>query len=228
MLGCGVDFTSFEHIGEWNRTSKRRNRQHSANENDPSYGMKGEALAGISALSHMEIFSKPQQCTASSGTAYLKYFHTDKISEVTIATNVQQQMQHPSHSTTVSVYDLFYNLPVRKRVMRGEAEVSSIRDFVQNMSILHHSISWTIRCGRLGGSSSSGVGGASSKPKTSVLLHLPSQASVAKRFIGFHGLQNMLNMQVINSSLFLSPTAVLIKISVRALCIFYVYCQHIS
>lgn len=200
MLGRGVDLANFEAIGEWNRTSKTDNQLHPllcSNERDPSYGMKGEALAAIRALACLKIESKPQLATISD-TVFTKQFNGHKAAaQVATANSSQHSILHnQDHGTVVSVYDLFRNLPVRRKVVRAEVEVSYIKEFIQNMSILHHSISWTLSTGRLVSHNGSIGAPSSSAGQQCVLLRLPGQVSVAKRFIGFHGLQNMLNMQV--------------------------------
>ena len=96
--------------------------------------------------------------------------------------------------------NLFHNLPVRRRSIRKEAELSSIREYVQHMSVLHHSVHWSLslQLPNSSSSSSSVVVGRSSQlhmtslprvssSSSSCLLDLVAQGSVVDRLTSIHG-----------------------------------------
>lgn len=82
--------------------------------------------------------------------------------------------------TTVSVDGLFYNLAVRLKALRSDVEMNHVKEFMQRMSVLHHSIQMTLI--------------DALRKKT--VFRVKSQSSVSKRFISLHGLKLYLQLQV--------------------------------
>jgi DNA mismatch repair ATPase MutL len=96
----------------------------------------------------------------------------------------------------VKVLNLFHNLPVRRCSTRKEAELSSIREYVQHMSVLHHSVHWSLQLLCPPHSSSSILGRSSQlhiaapirrSSSSSCLLDLVAQGSVIDRLTAIHG-----------------------------------------
>ena len=91
--------------------------------------------------------------------------------------------------------NLFHNLPVRRCSTRKEAELSSIREYIQHMSVLHHSVHWSLQLLCSTNSSSSILGRSSQLhiaapirgSSSSCLLDLVAQDSVVDRLTAIHG-----------------------------------------
>uniref|UniRef100_A0ACB8G572 DNA mismatch repair protein n=1 Tax=Sphaerodactylus townsendi TaxID=933632 RepID=A0ACB8G572_9SAUR len=88
-------------------------------ENLTCYGFRGEALASIASMaSIVEIASK----TNKTAKTFLKLFHNGKGLEVSEA-----ELNRPTAGTTVTVYSLFHQLPVRRRCMDSILEFERVR-----------------------------------------------------------------------------------------------------
>ena len=164
---------------------------------DGSSGMKGEALASIRQLLYLEIQSK--QANGEIVTKKLDHNAPAQLLRSAVSESSRQGGRWSnSHRTLVKVSSLFYNLPVRRKVMRPDVEINHLKEFVQHMSVLHHNISWTLTSCDLSPPSGSNTIPATSSAK--VLLRLGSQVSVAKRFLSLHGVESMLNLQEVSHS----------------------------
>jgi len=96
-------------------------------------GFRGEALAAISAVSHVDIFSR------ETGAAMGAALHLDGgvPAEVT-------ETGCPE-GTTICVRDLFYNTPARMKFMKKDtAEASAITGIVQHLSLSHPDVSFKL------------------------------------------------------------------------------------
>ena len=188
-------------MAEWNRTSKQNSALHHSENgeafDDSTYGMKGEALVSLRHLSNMLIESrmKNSDSAAHENLICIKNMqHNCRVECYTVNVTDRSRLSarwNQTHSTGVCIYNLFHNLPVRRKAMKADTERSLIKEFIHHMSVLHHNISWTLSECNL-----------SSKTQVisteTVLLRLPSQVSVAKRFLHLHGVENMVNMQEIS------------------------------
>uniref|UniRef100_UPI00398EB992 DNA mismatch repair protein Mlh3-like n=1 Tax=Pristiophorus japonicus TaxID=55135 RepID=UPI00398EB992 len=104
----------------------------------PGPGGRGEALASIAHLSGLlEIVSRPQR---GSGQTWVKLFRNGQARPV-----YEARTARPSPGTTVTVCNLFYRLPVRRRRLGRPLEWEQIRHRVQALSLLHPSVSFTVR-----------------------------------------------------------------------------------
>lgn len=160
--GDGITEESFHRLGQWHETSKFIDTS--------SYGFKGEALAAISMIANVEITSKSRM-----------------LPRKTYAVNINQgnYLSLPvcdrlSQGTTVKVTGIFESLPVRQISSRISIELNRIKEFVQKMSMLHHSISWLLV--------DSGMisTGTLSPIRRRMLYQSSSQPSVASQFIRCH------------------------------------------
>lgn len=96
-------------------------------------GFRGEALAAISAVSHVDIFSR------ETGAAMGAVLHLDGgvPAEVT-------ETGCPE-GTTICVRDLFYNTPARMKFMKKDtAEAAAITGIVQHLSLSHADVSFKL------------------------------------------------------------------------------------
>lgn len=96
-------------------------------------GFRGEALAAISAVSHVDIFSR--ELGALTGAT----LHLDGG----VPTGVTEA--GCPEGTTICVRDLFYNTPARMKFMKKDtAEASAISGIVQHLSLSHPDISFKL------------------------------------------------------------------------------------
>ena len=96
-------------------------------------GFRGEALAAISAVSHVDIFSR------ETGAAMGAVLHLDGgvPAEVT-------ETGCPE-GTTICVRELFYNTPARMKFMKKDtAEAAAITGIVQHLSLSHADVSFKL------------------------------------------------------------------------------------
>lgn len=88
-----------------------------------SLGFRGEALASISSVSQFTIRSKPK----SQAFGAEIYIDSDR--------QYQQQSAHPD-GTTIEVKELFYNVPVRRKFLKGiKTEFSHIEAVVKRVAL---------------------------------------------------------------------------------------------
>ncbi|XP_060614362.2 DNA mismatch repair protein Mlh3 isoform X1 [Anolis sagrei] len=133
--GCGMGREDISKIGNRYFTSKCSSLEDL--ENLRFYGFRGEALASIANIaSILEISSK----TRKTAMSFLKMFHNGKGLEVS-----ETEMNRPCAGTTVTVYNLFYNLPVRKKCMNSILELERMRHKIEAISLIHPSISFSLR-----------------------------------------------------------------------------------
>lgn len=127
--GIGSDDLEFS-IGELNCTSKSVHGH---------YGMKGQALASLRQLSTaLQIFSKPR--TKNSMVMFKRMSSTN----VEMSQLPASAMPYFTQGTIVRVEGLFNPFPVRKHAVRGSLEIMLTQEFINNMSVLHHRISWSL------------------------------------------------------------------------------------
>ncbi len=99
-----------------------------------SFGFRGEALASIGAVSRLEILSRPHAVETASKV----------ISDFGKIEDVQPSAGNPG--TTVSVGDLFENVPARLKFMKSEsAEGSQIRSVVKASAMSHPEVGFRLR-----------------------------------------------------------------------------------
>lgn len=98
-----------------------------------TFGFRGEALASIAAVSHMTITTR-----TSPATAGIKLTIADGkiVSEEVVACNI---------GTTITIDDLFYNLPARKKFLKKEeTEWNAIYHIFQAICLAHYDRSFTL------------------------------------------------------------------------------------
>ena len=102
-------------------------------ENIHSLGFRGEALASIGSVSRMSLSS----CVADSDEAWQIDCASDELSVNATA--------HPP-GTSISVSDLFYNTPARRKFMRTEkTEFRHIDEVVRRMALSHFDVGFTFK-----------------------------------------------------------------------------------
>ena len=134
--GCGIDPQDLPLAFQKHATSKIRGAADL--ENIATLGFRGEALASIASVS-----ASVEVKTKTKGSLSGTYQRTEggKIVET-------KEVGSPV-GTTITVWDLFYNVPARKKHLKGvEAETVHITDMVTEMAIIHHDISFELFSGK--------------------------------------------------------------------------------
>ncbi|XP_069714677.1 DNA mismatch repair protein Mlh3 isoform X2 [Phaenicophaeus curvirostris] len=133
-------------------------------ENLMFYGFRGEAVASIANMaSIVEISSK----TSKTAKTFVKIFHNGQALEV-----CEAELSRPSGGTTVTVCNLFHQLPVRRKCMDPVLEFERVRQKVEAISLMHPSVSLSLR----------------NDATCSMVLRLPKTRDVYSRFCQIYGL----------------------------------------
>jgi DNA mismatch repair protein MLH3 len=106
-------------------------------ENLHYYGYRGEALASLRDItSVLEINSRSQ----SSTQTYCKIFQQGKSIQISDST-----IPRSSAGTTITVYDLFYNLPVRKKCCNPSLDLEKVRQKIEGIALIKPAVSFSLR-----------------------------------------------------------------------------------
>lgn len=129
--GCGIAREELPTAFLRHATSKLRTEQDLAAIG--TLGFRGEALAAVAAVSHVEITSRAKN---ASGGAALK-LDAGKPGSVTDAAC--------GGGTVISVRDLFYNTPARLKFMKKDsAEAAAVHTVVQHLALSHPEVSFRL------------------------------------------------------------------------------------
>ncbi|XP_071413916.1 DNA mismatch repair protein Mlh3 isoform X1 [Pithys albifrons albifrons] len=138
------------------------------------YGFRGEAVASIANMaSVVEISSK----TSRTAKTFVKLFHNGQALEV-----CEAELNRPSGGTTVTVCNLFHQLPVRRKCMDPVLEFERVRQKVEAVSLMHPSVSFSLR----------------NDVSCSMVLQLPKTRDVYSRFCQIYGLGRSQKLREIN------------------------------
>ncbi|KAF0870827.1 MLH3 protein, partial [Crocuta crocuta] len=160
--GFGMGSDDIDKVGNRYFTSKCNSVQDL--ENPRFYGFRGEALASIADMaSAVEISSKKNKTMKT----FVKLFQNGKALKA-----CEADLTRPSAGTTVTVYNLFYQLPVRRKCMDPRLEFEKVRQRIEALSLMHPSISFSLR---------NDVSG-------SMVLQLPKTKDICSRFCQIYGL----------------------------------------
>uniref|UniRef100_A0A8C5RTG3 MutL homolog 3 n=1 Tax=Laticauda laticaudata TaxID=8630 RepID=A0A8C5RTG3_LATLA len=170
--GCGMGREDLNKVGNRYFTSKCYSLEDL--ENLKFYGFRGEALASIASMaSILEISSR----TSRIAKTFLKLFHNGKGLEVSEA-----ELSRPSLGTTVTVYSLYHQLPVRRKCMDFTLEFERVRHKVEALSLVHPSVSFSLR----------------NEASCSMVLQLPKTKNMCTRFSQIYGLGKSQKLLEIN------------------------------
>jgi DNA mismatch repair protein MutL len=101
--------------------------------NISTLGFRGEALASIASVGRVELITKTAEATAATRVS----IEGGRIIDVKDAAR--------STGTTISVRDLFFNTPARRKFMRSEAtENFHLTNIVQHYALAHHETAFTL------------------------------------------------------------------------------------
>ncbi|XP_016404743.1 DNA mismatch repair protein Mlh3-like [Sinocyclocheilus rhinocerous] len=170
--GTGMCREDMERVGLRYNTSKCSSLEDL--ENLCFYGFRGEAISSIVSLAEMvEISSR----TKLSVKTYVKTFNETNAMDV-----VEAQTVRPSVGTTVSVYNLFHNMPVRRKRMDAVLETERIRQRVEAISLMHPSVSFTVK----------------KENSAHMMVQLSKTSSTYYRFVQIHGLSRAQKLGEVN------------------------------
>ncbi|XP_018429839.1 PREDICTED: DNA mismatch repair protein Mlh3 [Nanorana parkeri] len=159
--GCGLSPEDMERVGMRYFTSKCHSLKDL--EDLRCFGFRGEAMASMADVcSVVEISSKHKP----SGKTFTKLFQNRKPVPVQHA-----ETTRPSVGTTVTLYNLFYNLPVRRGCVDPVPELERIRQKVEAVSLMKPDISFSLKNDAL----------------HSMVLKLPKTRDVCSRFCQIYG-----------------------------------------
>ncbi|KAM5274265.1 DNA mismatch repair protein Mlh3 isoform 1-T1 [Ctenodactylus gundi] len=161
--GFGMGGDDVDKVGNRYFTSKCNSVQDL--ENLRFYGFRGEALASIADMaSAVEISSRKTRTMKT----FVKLFQNGKALKA-----CEADLTRPSAGTTVTVYNLFYQLPVRRKCMDPRLEFEKVRQRVEALSLMHPSVSFSLR----------------NDVSSSMVLQLPKTKDIRSRFCQIYGLR---------------------------------------
>ena len=129
--GKGMSVTDARMCFERHATSKIKSAQDLFNLN--TKGFRGEAMASIAAIAHVEL--KTKQEIEELGTCV-------KIEGSKI---VSQEADLIPNGTSVSVKNLFYNIPARRNFLKSDTiETRHIINEFQRVALVHHDIDFSL------------------------------------------------------------------------------------
>ncbi|KAG6557245.1 hypothetical protein Mapa_001172 [Marchantia paleacea] len=131
--GCGIHRDDLTLVGERHATSKL----HSLEELErgvSTLGFRGEALSSLSDIALVEITSR---CRGTPNT------HR-KILKDCATVSIGLCSQQRSHGTTVVVKDMFYNQPVRRRLLNTRKIPQNVKERVMRFVLMHPKISFKV------------------------------------------------------------------------------------
>ncbi|XP_056446219.1 DNA mismatch repair protein Mlh3 isoform X3 [Gadus chalcogrammus] len=172
--GSGMDLDDLQRVGNRYCTSKCSSMEDL--ENLRFYGFRGEALASIVSLATLvEISSR----TRLSVKTHVKVFKDGKGLDV-----LEAESSRPSAGTTLTICNFFHNMPVRRNRMDPVLEAERIRHRVEAISLMHPSVSFTLK---------NDVTGA-------MLAQLSKARSTYHRFVQIYGLGRGQHLREISHS----------------------------
>lgn len=134
--GCGIDPQDLPLAFQKHATSKISRAEDLAGIS--TLGFRGEALASIASVS-----GSVEVKTKTRGTISGTYIRLEQGRMVE-----SKDIGSPA-GTTITVWDLFYNVPARKKHLKAaEAELVHIIDAVTEIAVVHHDISFELFSGR--------------------------------------------------------------------------------
>lgn len=129
--GCGMGEADVRMSIERHATSKIADAQDLFS--IKTFGFRGEAMASIAAVSHMEIKTKP---------------HDKEVGTILVVEGSKINKQEPcstSSGTSTSVKNLFYNIPARRKFLKSDnAEFRNIIDEFQRIALPNVNISFKL------------------------------------------------------------------------------------
>lgn len=164
--GCGIDKEDLPILCERFTTSKLQKFEDLSS--IATYGFRGEALASISHIAHLTVTTK----TKDSTCAWRAHYDGGKLVPVKPGQTPEPKPVAGRNGTQLTVEDLFYNIPTRRRAFRSASdEYNKIIDMVGKYAV--HCSHVAFSCKKQGESSTS--------------ISVPAHASVVDRIRQIYG-----------------------------------------
>ncbi|RYP13702.1 hypothetical protein DL767_010606 [Monosporascus sp. MG133] len=164
--GHGIDKEDLPILCERFTTSKLKKFEDLSNIG--TYGFRGEALASISHIAHLTVTTK----TKDSNCAWRAHYDGGKLSPAKPGQTPEPKPTAGRNGTQISVEDLFYNVPTRRKAFRSTSdEYNKIIDMVGRYAIHCEGVAFS--CKKHGDSGTS--------------ISVQSQASTIDRIRQIHG-----------------------------------------
>lgn len=107
-----------------------------------TYGFRGEALASISHIAHLRVTTK----TAGSSCAWQAHYEAGKLTPAKPGQSADPRPTAGRPGTQITVEDLFYNIPNRRRAFRSSGEEhAKILDVVTRYAVHREGVSFSIK-----------------------------------------------------------------------------------
>ncbi|EFQ30580.1 DNA mismatch repair protein MutL [Colletotrichum graminicola] len=128
--GCGIQKEDLEILCERHTTSKITAFEDLAS--IATYGFRGEALASISHIAHLSVTTKTRESECAWRATYLD----GKLAPAKPGQSAEPKPTAGRQGTQISVEDMFYNIPTRRRAFRSPGEeFNKIIDIVGRYAI---------------------------------------------------------------------------------------------
>ncbi|KAF5609368.1 DNA mismatch repair MLH1 [Fusarium pseudoanthophilum] len=164
--GCGIQKEDLAILCERHTTSKITSFEDLAA--IATYGFRGEALASISHIAHLSVTTK----TKDSDLAWRAHYLDGKLAPAKPGHSAEPKGVAGRPGTQITVEDLFYNIPTRRRAFRSPAdEFNKIIDMVGRYAVHCKGVGFT--CKKAG--------------EASTTLSIQAQATVIDRIRQIHG-----------------------------------------
>jgi DNA mismatch repair protein MLH1 len=134
-----------------------------------TYGFRGEALASISHIAHLKVTTR----TKESSCAWEAHYVDGKLASAKPGQTAEPKPKAGRQGTQITVEDLFYNVPSRRRAFRSSSEeYAKILELVGKYAV--HCLGVSFSCKKAGDNSGSSVS-------------VPASATIKDRIRQIHG-----------------------------------------
>ncbi|EXJ55263.1 DNA mismatch repair protein MLH1 [Cladophialophora yegresii CBS 114405] len=107
-----------------------------------TYGFRGEALASISHIAHLRVTTK----TANSSCAWQAHYQDGKLIPAKPGQSAEPKAAAGRLGTQITVEDLFYNIPNRRRAFRSPSEeYAKVLDVITRYAVHREGVAFSIK-----------------------------------------------------------------------------------
>ncbi|WWC90838.1 uncharacterized protein L201_005775 [Kwoniella dendrophila CBS 6074] len=107
-----------------------------------TYGFRGEALASISYVSHVEVVTK----TKKDGCGWRAHYQDGVLIPSKSGTSAEPKPSAANDGTVITAEDLFFNMPLRKRAFKSPSEeYTRVLDVVTKYAIHNPHVAWVCK-----------------------------------------------------------------------------------
>lgn len=143
-----------------------------------TYGFRGEALASISHIAHLKVTTK----TANSSCAWQAHYSSGKLIPAKPGQSSDPKACAGRPGTQITVEDLFYNIPNRRRAFRSPSEeYAKILDVITRYAVHREGVAFSVK---KHGDTSAGFSVASAATKLDRIRQAYG-AAIAKELVDF-------------------------------------------